>query len=175
MSNQVPGMQILPLQEQHIEELLILARAIWYAHYPDIISVEQIEYMLSQRYRPEIIRAQMASGTHWWSQLRLNGEMLAFSACELSEKPGEMKLDKLYVHHQRHRLGLGSQLLRHVEDIAHQQRCHTLYLQVNKQNAKAISAYLRNGFFVRESVTFDIGRGFVMDDYVMAKTLGAAP
>jgi RimJ/RimL family protein N-acetyltransferase len=51
------------------------------------------------------------------------------------------------------------------------QRRTTLILNVNKQNLRAIRAYERNGFFVREAVVVDIGGGFVMDDYVMAKRL----
>ena len=163
--------QILPLQEAHIPELVRLARAIWYAHYPSIITIEQIEYMLDQRYHPDVIREQLQSAGHWWHAIWLDSEMIAFSACELSDKPGEMKLDKVYVHHAQHGRGYGSQLLRHVEDLANRQHCHTVYLQVNKHNTKAIAAYAHNGFGVRESATFDIGRGFVMDDYVMEKRL----
>ena len=46
-----------------------------------------------------------------------------------------------------------------------------MILSVNKRNAKAIAAYHRNGFVIAESVVTDIGGGFVMDDYVMAKEL----
>jgi RimJ/RimL family protein N-acetyltransferase len=46
-----------------------------------------------------------------------------------------------------------------------------LILSVNKRNTKAITAYKRNGFAIVESVVTDIGGGFVMDDYVMAKEL----
>jgi len=55
-------LNILPVLESDIDTLVALARAIWYRHYPDIISVEQIEYMLGQRYHPDLIRAQLASG-----------------------------------------------------------------------------------------------------------------
>ena len=37
--------------------------------------------------------------------------------------------------------------------------------------AFVLKAYLRNGFVTVESVTNDIGSGFVMDDFVMQKTL----
>ena len=46
-------------------------------------------------------------------------------------------------------------------------------LSVNKHNTRAIAAYRRNGFVIAESVVTDIGGGFVMDDYVMAKNLSA--
>ncbi len=50
---------------------------------------------------------------------------------------------------------------------------HRLILSVNKRNAQAIAAYKRNGFVIAESVVTDIGGGFVMDDYVMAKGISA--
>ncbi|MEO8488040.1 MAG: hypothetical protein ABI585_17060, partial [Betaproteobacteria bacterium] len=46
-----------------------------------------------------------------------------------------------------------------------------LVLNVNKRNAKAIAAYRACGLATREDVVVDIGGGFVMDDYVMAKPL----
>ena len=42
---------------------------------------------------------------------------------------------------------------------------------MNKHNAGAIAAYRRLGFAMREEVVVDIGNGYVMDDYVMAKAL----
>jgi diamine N-acetyltransferase len=180
---------IRPLTEPDIPALIALTRTIWHSHYPGIITVEQIEYMLDQRYRPEIIREQLHTADIWWHALWLDGIIMGFSACELSyssnalkEPEGsrpfdgtgstaELKLDKLYVHQDLHGQGYGSRLLRHAEDLARREHCRAVYLQVNKQNAKAIAAYQRNGYVVRASATFDIGCGYVMDDYVMAKDL----
>jgi ribosomal protein S18 acetylase RimI-like enzyme len=47
----------------------------------------------------------------------------------------------------------------------------TLTLQTNKRNVDAIAFYHKAGFTVREEAVFDIGNGFVMDDYVMKKVL----
>ena len=44
-------------------------------------------------------------------------------------------------------------------------------LAVNKHNSGAIHAYRRKGFVMEESVTVDIGGGFIMDDYIMRKKL----
>ena len=49
--------------------------------------------------------------------------------------------------------------------------CDTLILAVNKGNARAIAAYQKHGFAVRESVRVDIGGGFVMDDFIMARSI----
>jgi ribosomal protein S18 acetylase RimI-like enzyme len=68
-----------------------------------------------------------------------------------------------------HGRGLGSRLLQHVEQEVRAGAGRRLILSVNKRNARAIAAYKRNGFVVVESVVTDIGGGFVMDDYIMAK------
>jgi hypothetical protein len=44
---------------------------------------------------------------------------------------------------------------------------------VNRNNSSAADAYRRSGFTVSEAARFDIGNGFVMDDYVMSKPLAA--
>jgi len=168
------NLRILPLRNQDIPELVQLAREIWYAHFPSIITVEQIEYMLNQRYRPEVIGEQLANGTAWWDKLLLDDHLIAFSACALSEHPEAMKLDKLYVRYDLRRHGYGSVLLRQVEERARRLGCSRVYLQVNRHNRSAIDAYLRNGYSVTQSARVDIGAGFVMDDYVMSKALPVA-
>ena len=62
-------------------------------------------------------------------------------------------------------------MLGHIENHTRNLKLSTLMLQVNKQNIKAISFYRKAGFSVREEAVFDIGNGFVMDDYVMIKSL----
>jgi ribosomal protein S18 acetylase RimI-like enzyme len=59
-----------------------------------------------------------------------------------------------------------------VEQRARSRGAERLVLQVNKQNAAAIAFYQRQSFTIREAAVFDIGNGFVMDDYVMEKPLG---
>jgi GNAT superfamily N-acetyltransferase len=87
------------------------------------------------------------------------------------EAPATTKLDKLYVLPARHGRGVGRALIARVEEAARADGSRTLILNVNKGNARAIAAYLACGFATRESVVVDIGGGFVMDDYVMAKAL----
>jgi len=167
----VSDVRLAPLLAADIPELVRLARAIWYAHYPSIITTEQIEYMLEQRYRGDVIREQLANGNAWWDKLLLDGDMVAFASSEPGAHPQEMKLDKLYVRYDLRGRGYGGRLLRHVEQRGRALGFTHLYLQVNKNNRSAIDAYLRSGFAVSESAKFDIGGGFVMDDYIMSKAL----
>lgn len=164
-----------PLREADIPALVELARDTWLKHYTSIITLAQIEYMLGQRYSPDVIRAQLADPDVWWDKLLLDGELAAFAQYERGKAPGTIKIDKLYARHSLRGRGLGSALLRHIEQEARSLGCTRLELQVNKNNVSAIGAYRKNGFEIARSAVFDIGNGFVMDDYIMAKALAPLP
>ena len=156
-----------------VEAIAALARTVWQEAYPAIITQSQIDYMLAQRYNAPRLREELAAPDIWWDQIRVDGVLAGFAATRRTDMAGEMKLDKLYVDPARQRLGLGGRLIAHVSQRALAQGCHTLLLAVNKQNERAIAAYRKNGFAVRESVRVEIGNGFVMDDFIMTKSLVA--
>ncbi len=162
------AVRVAPLERDGIGALVALAREIWHAHYPDIISHDQIEYMLAQRYSPDVIRDELGRAGIWWDVLREDGRLAGFSSYFLTGKPGEMKLDKLYVDTARQRRGYGGRLIERATEVARSRGCDRLVLTVNKRNAIAIAAYRKHGFEVVDAVVTDIGGGFVMDDYVMA-------
>ena len=145
-----------------------LAGRIWREHYPSIISGEQIEYMLARMYDVEQLRRDAARGVVY--ELLLQGDrVLGF--CGYEELPGYLKLHKLYLEVSEHGRGLGSLLLRHVEEEALRRGLSKVVLGVNRLNEKAIRAYLRNGYVIREPLKTEIGGGFVMDDWIMEKQL----
>lgn len=164
--------ELRPMQAEEAEAVAALARVVWQDTYRGIISQAQIDTMLAQRYSAEWMRAELASGDVWWEVLLAGGEIVAFACYFLACRPGEMKLDKLYVHPAHQRRGYGARLLGRVEEAARARGCRVLALAVNKRNLQAIAAYRKYGFTVREAVVQDIGGGFVMDDYIMEKPLG---
>jgi len=165
---------ILPVDPHDAEFIAGLAGEIWRRHYADIISAAQIEYMLNQRYEPQIIRAELLRHDLWWDKLLVGDAITGFASYFLTAQPGEMKLDKLYVHQDHQREGYGGMLIAHACKRACVQGCSRLTLAVNKNNRIAISAYRKHGFQVSTGVVKDIGGGFVMDDYIMVKALESA-
>ena len=159
-----------PAGLHHLPEIAALATIIWRAHYPGIISPEQIEYMLARRYDVEIMRQELGSGIAY-DRLMVNGALRGFSSYDATSNVGEVRLHKLYVHPEFQRRGFGTLLLNHVEAVARARGFTTVILAVNKKNEKAIAAYRKHGLTIRESVVTEIGGGFRMDDYIMVKLL----
>jgi len=163
--------EILPVAEAHLPALAELADVIWRECYPGIISLAQIEYMLARMYSLATLRAEIQTqGIHFY-RLVVAGRMVGFMSIGPTETAAVWKLHKLYLLAEFHGRGLGGRLLRHAEAEAGRLGARRLILAVNKQNARAIAAYQRHGFAVIESVKADIGGGFVMDDFIMARDL----
>ena len=162
---------IAALQSDQAEELGNLARHIWHKHYPGIISLAQIDYMLCQRYDATQIKQQLGQPGSWWKAAWNDTDMIGFSHYFLDDDPHRIKLDKIYVHPGWQRLGVGAALLKQVESEARRQDRHILGLRTNKHNQTALAAYRKYGFIVVEAVVTEIGAGFVMDDYVLEKVL----
>lgn len=164
-----PGDVPRRLAADEIAAVAALARTVWQATYPGLISQAQIDAMLADRYAPARIASQLADPTQAWFVL---GAPHAFAHVLLTT-PGNARLDKLYVHPDRQRTGLGYRLMIACAGWARAQSAHTLCLQVNRGNARAIAAYEKWGFVRVGTQVFDIGGGFVMDDHLYALDLAA--
>jgi ribosomal protein S18 acetylase RimI-like enzyme len=160
-----------PITEADFGTIAGLAGTIWREHYPAIISMKQIDYMLAGRCTADNLRRYINATDRGLALLKVSGSPAGYCSYALAELPGEMKLEQLYLLAQLRGKGLGGIMLRFVETQARKAGCRVLWLTVNKQNATAIAVYRKSGFTVRESASFDIGGGYVMDDYVMEKLL----
>jgi RimJ/RimL family protein N-acetyltransferase len=153
-----------------IPTLQQLAHTIWHSHYPGIISVEQIEYMLDLMYSASVIHKEITSGYEWIIIL-LEEQPIGLVSFHLEQEAERVKLNKLYLLPEYHGKGFGQQALNYIIDCSRNLNAKILYLTVNKNNPKAINAYYRAGFYKESEIVSDIGNGYVMDDFVMAYKL----
>ncbi len=157
--------EITPLSARQIEAVCQLARRVWQATYADIISPQQIDTMLATRYASQVIHDQLDKPHHTWRLAMLDDTIAGFAHAHMDD--GACKLDKLYVDPAHQRAGIGHALFQAIREFARQQQAPRLWLQVNRRNSRAVDAYRKYGFEIVEARVFDIGNGFVMDDYVM--------
>ena len=148
-----------------------IAQQTWPVTFGEILSPEQIRYMLAMMYSTEALSQQMHEKKHVFLLVQdtENQQYLGFASYEVNykEEP-KTKIHKLYLLPGSQGKGLGRQLIDEVASRAMANQNSTLSLNVNKHN-KAIQFYERLGFKTVDTETIDIGNGFVMDDRIMEK------
>ena len=164
------SIRIAEATEADLAPVAELAGVVWRRHYPGIITSGQIDYMLARGYSHAALERFLVEPGAGLLLAFVDDRLIGFAAYYRAD-PGELKLDKLYVHQDYHARGVGRRLIARVEAAAAAQSLPALILNVNKSNVQAIRAYEASGFEIRESVVVDIGNGYVMDDYVMQKRL----
>ncbi len=162
-----------------IPAISALAKRIWNAHYPGIITQGQIDFMLEKAYSPDALRKQMAVGQRILIAMAGEQPMGFLAVAPLSnidepllrgEQPeGGYFLYKYYLAPEVQRQGIGSSLLQtlltRLPEITH------LRLQVARKNSNAWKFYQKQGFVIEQEADFDIGHGYAMNDYVMEKRI----
>jgi len=156
------------VNDKNIHLVPQLANEIWNVSYKDIISQEQIDYMLDLMYSPEKIKENLLNGEHWKI---LKADNLPVGYIHYKEEDDKVFLSKIYLIQDEKYKGLGQALLNEVIQFALDQKKNSIYLTVNKNNAKAIRFYDKNNFKNMKSETFDIGNGYIMDDFIFEKDL----
>lgn len=150
-----------------IEQVVQLAKAIWTEHYTPIIGKEQVAYMLDKYQSSTSILQQISEGMHYF--MLGAGQPAGYLAFKVEDDT--LFVSKIYLLDSCRGKGYGNKMMHFAELFAIQHQCSQLRLTVNKYNAIAIQAYLKMGFTQHREVVFDIGNGYVMDDYEMVKSL----
>ena len=87
--------------------------------------------------------------------------------CEYMKEDERVFLSKLYVKKEYRNQGLGKKLFEDCVNYAKENGLRRIYLTVNKHNTPSYEIYRHLGFEVVDAVGNEIGRGYVMDDYIM--------
>lgn len=148
-----------------------IAELTWPATYAEIISPEQIRYMLDWMYSEEKLNDAILHENQDFLVLEMSSETVGFAGIEHNyEKKPITRIHKLYVLPSTQGTGAGKALLNKIIEEGKANGSSLLHLNVNKAN-KAVSFYEHQGFTVFEEEILDIGNGYVMDDFIMVKSI----
>jgi diamine N-acetyltransferase len=159
---------IVKANKEDIELIRNLCFQVWPQTYSAIISQKQIDYMLDMMYSPASLDNQMDNGAEFVI-VYTHETPVGFASYQQVE-PDLYKLHKLYVLSSQQGKGTGRLLVDYIINEMKKNGANALQLQVNKHN-KARIFYEKIGFKIIKDFVFDIGNGYVMDDYVMEKKL----
>lgn len=160
--------EIINVDESLVDLTSSLASEVFIDHFKNIIGQEQAEYMVDRFLSKKAISEELSQGTIF-KLCYVNGEAVAFTEYKLDDK--RVFLSKLYVRKDMRKKGLSHLLLDDVIKYTLDQKRNKIYLTVNKYNDNTIAVYKHWGFDIIDAVVNDIGHGYVMDDYIMEKTL----
>jgi GNAT superfamily N-acetyltransferase len=161
-------MKLIAATEKDIPLIQDLARRSWENAYTEILSSEQMEYMLATMYSQEEISNHLKhSKYHYYLILDENTDSFdGFIGYENGYEEQTTKLHRIYLVPESKGKGLGKKTLEFLNQKASESGDKRIILNVNKHNA-ARNFYESQGYTVYGEGVFDIGNDFFMDDYLM--------
>lgn len=154
-----------------VPSIRAVAQATWPIAYNNIISPEQIAYMLEWMYNEQSLTAAIQATNQEFLVAVTDQQLIGFAGIEHHYMLQPItRIHKLYVLPSVQGSGIGKQLLNAVAERALKHQSNQLHLNVNKEN-NAVLFYKKHGFEINESVELEIGNGFIMDDFIMTKTV----
>ena len=86
-------------------------------------------------------------------------------------KDEDLIMSKIYLLSEFRGKGIGQASMEFFEQRAKEKGVKVVSLTVNKKNNEAVDFYKKFKYEVVDDVLVDIGGGFVLDDYVMQKSI----
>jgi ribosomal protein S18 acetylase RimI-like enzyme len=158
------------LSDADIADVVSLAKEIWPKHYTAIIGAAQVAYMLERFQSPGAISKQIGEGAKYFLIMD-NGKVVGYCSVQPKAGEGALFLSKLYILSSCRGRGLGKRAILVLEQMARQEKLSKISLTVSKKNYASITAYEHCGFKKAGDIVIDIGKGFVMDDYIYEKEI----
>jgi ribosomal protein S18 acetylase RimI-like enzyme len=145
-----------------------MAHQIWPSAYGDILSNEQLDYMLELIYSEKALAQQMIELKHQFIVAVEDKTAIGYASYAAHDNNSSIyHLHKIYVLPQEQGKNLGKDLLNFVIQKIQKEGARELQLNVNRYN-KAVHFYQKQGFTIISKEDIDIGNGYFMNDYVMS-------
>ena len=163
------------IRKASVEDIPLIHQMAWVAFphtYKELLSSEQIEFMMEWMYSEANLHKQMTEDGHIYYLAFQNGTPAAYLSFQ-PEGNDIYHLQKIYVLPSFQGKKLGKQLflqaIKAIKEL-HPSPCQ-MRLNVNRGNTKAIEFYTHMGMYKASEGDFDIGHGYQMNDYIMALDL----
>jgi len=154
-----------------VPEIIALANISWKITYKEILSEQQMDYMIGLLYSANTLHQQITQEKHQFILATDEERNIGFASYFVIDTNDitAYKLQKLYINPDQQGKGIGKKLIDFIiADIKPKGAC-SLELNVNRFN-NATQFYKKIGFEIIREEDIDIGNNYFMNDYVMRKT-----
>lgn len=149
-----------------IPQIQELAKKSWNSAYQNIISQDQIDYMLQQMYSEEEISNHLENPNYQYYLILKDETAAGFIGFEFHYENSTTKLHRIYLLEDFKGQGLGKAAINFLKEKTSETSDKRIILNVNKNN-NAKQVYESQGFTTYKEAVFEIGNGYVMDDSLM--------
>ena len=153
-----------------LKTIAAIAHQTWHVAYSAILTHEQLEYMLDLFYCESALTEDVDQKNHQYYLALYQDVIVGFIGLEPNYLPQTTKVHKLYILPQFQGLYIGQQLLDFVSQLTKEAGGIGLTLNVNRYNSAKLF-YEKQGFTVLKTEDIALDFGYVMEDYVLNKTL----
>ena len=163
---------IIHATEEDVMTIHDMAEIVFRHTYRDILSSEQMDYMMEWMYSPANLKKQLEDGHVYFMAYRDDNPCAYVSIQpDGTGEDGKMlfHLHKIYVMPSEQGSGLGKKLFAQALSYASSVACGrpaSVELNVNRNNP-AVGFYRHLGLKILRQGDFHIGNGFYMNDYIM--------
>ncbi len=165
-------MKLIKATEKDIPLIQDLAKRSWENAYAEILSREQMKYMLENMYSETEISLHLKNPNYHY--YLVFDEVLnlfdGFLGYENHYENQTTKLHRIYLVPESKGKGLGKKTLEFLNEKVKKSGDSRIILNVNKYNS-AKNFYKSQGFEIYKETVIDVGNGFVMDDFLMEKNV----
>lgn len=156
---------------EDIAKIQEIANITWPITYGEILTAEQLNYMLDLIYSDEALSKQIQNKEQLFYLISDADSVIGFIGIEHNYKNEAVtKIHKIYLLPETQGKGFGKIVFEEIEKMASENNSTALLLNVNRFNT-ALNFYKKLGFEIKETVDIEIGNGYLMEDYLMGKEL----
>ena len=167
-----PDIEFVQVKPGDWKKIQSIAYATWPKAFGEVLTKEQIDYMLKLIYNEDSLRNQMTVSGHLFILVYEGIEPVGFASYEANyHSLPQLIVHKLYLLPQTQGKGIGTILIRYLTDVAIKNNNNKLRLKVYYKNHRAIEFYRKNGFSDIGTETTSIGNDYNIIDNLMTKDI----
>lgn len=136
---------------------------IWKATYSEILSEDQIEFMLNLSYSLDSLIDQKSSGCVFFGFF--SGQKFIGFTSLFPKTEDILRIEKIYLMPENQGKGVGRYSINFIKDFAGKKGFKILELNVNRNN-KALNFYQKQGFKIIQEIDIPLNK-YILNDYVM--------
>lgn len=153
----------------HVTKVIDLADEIWRECYKDVLTDEQIEYMVDRYQSDNVVTKKMINEGYDYYLLNNGSNVIGFMS--YMKDDDKLIINNLYVLKSYRDKGYNELTIKKITKECKDTSIKKIDIVINKLNKEAIDMYSNIGFSNIDNQQQDIGNGYVIDNYLFEKKL----